>query len=215
MNAHVENARQVIKSNLELLEKGEIPTSYVDAGLNPMMIDEELIRLRNLYTDRYGFTLVDMTWNKLLVDEVIKDGRCLEIMAGSGLWSEALRAHGVDVICTDNLEWENKSHQQWKHHRTEIIQMDALEAIRTYGKDVEFILMSWPYMDITAYKALQTMRIVNPQARMIYIGEGMSGCTADDNFFEHMDEVYTDGIREANYKYCSFPGIYDRIYLIK
>jgi hypothetical protein len=93
--------------------------------------------------------------------------------------------------------------------------MDALEAVRTYGKNVDFILMSWPYMDITAYKVLQTMRIVNPNIRLIYIGEDMSGCCADDNFFESMDEIYTEGMQDVNLKFCSFPSIHDRVYLIK
>ena len=214
-NMYVSNAVKVLRSNFDLLEKGEIPESYVEAGLTPMMIDSDILKLRNDYTENCGFTLVDMSWNRALVEHVIKNGRCLEVMAGTGLWSQALRKLGVDVICTDNMEWERSHKKGWNEHRTEIIEMEATEAVRMYGKDVDYILMSWPYMDITAYKVLQNMRIVNPNARLIYIGEGQTGCCADDNFFEALDEVYTEGMQEVNRRYCSFPGIHDRLYLIK
>lgn len=199
--------------NMKLLEKGEIPFSYY--YMSHYLISRDLIHLRGIYTETYGFSLVSLDWNKLLVDKIIKGAKCLEIMGGTGLWSQALETLGVDIICTDNLTWEKKSKPRWKNHRTEVLDMDAVQAIETFGKDVSFILMSWPYMDNTAYKCLKKMREVNPYAMMIYIGENMGGCTADNDFFESMHQINNDALKEINSLYRSFPGINDSIYLIK
>lgn len=204
-----------MKEALSILERGEIPSSFAGLDLSGWKNFEESLRFRDEYSNKYGFALIDMEWNKILVEKIIKDSKCLEIMAGTGMWSQALRDLGVDIVCTDNLSWENETKGEWKKHRTEIIGMDAIQAIETYGKDVSFILMSWPYMDETANECLMKMREVNQNARMLYIGEGEGGCTASDSFFENMELIDIPDIDLVNQHFTSFIGIHDRIRMIK
>ena len=79
----------------------------------------------------------------------------------------------------------------WKRKTfTHIEVMDAIDAIKKFGKEVEFIIMSWPpYNEPIAYEVLKTMREVNPNLKLIFIGEDYGGCTADDNFFDNVKEI--------------------------
>ena len=211
-----DEVRTLLREKMDLLQKGVIPETYMDVGLHCDMIDTQLIKMRTEFTNTFGFALVANDWNRELVNSVIKTGKCLEVMAGKGMWTKALRGLGIEVISTDDMSWEDTHNPLWKDHVIDdMIKMDAVTAVRTYGNDVDFVLMSWPYMDNTAYRVLQNMRIVNPKLRLIYIGEGETGCCANDYFFESMDEVFTSGMQDVNQKYCRFPGLHDRVYLIK
>lgn len=120
-------------------------------------------------------------------------------MCGSGMLSKALKTCGVDIMPTDSNSWAKRADENpeifkpnaWlKEPFTEIEEIDAIEAIKKYGENVGFVIVSWPYMDNVCYNALQTMRNVNPKCKMIYIGEGYGGCCASDMFFDTFDELY-------------------------
>lgn len=140
----------------------------------------------------------------------ISERKCLEVMAGAGHLSFALKKLGINIITTDDLSWQEL--KKWTPV-TEIEQLTANKAIRKYGKDVDIVIMAWPYMDSYAYQALKMLYIVNPNALVIYIGEGEGGCTADDRFFEHWDEIEDERLKEAQTKYERFFGMHDRIEL--
>jgi len=46
--------------------------------------------------------------------------------------------------------------------------------------------------DDTAYRVIKELNKVNPDAKIVYIGEGKYGCTADENFFDHFEMIYDD-----------------------
>ena len=218
----------ILREAETLLNRGEIPDlipdmdiPFVDQLHDPsyMTYDEhiEAFKFRQRYTKKYGFAIIDKRWISTLINTVIKDGKVLEVMGGSGYLSWALNKMGVNnIICTDNYSWANDIRPKWINSIPfEVESLDAIDAIRKYGTDIDFLLMSWPYMDSLAYEVLMTIREVNPKATLIYIGEDYGGCTADDDFFEAVEYVDTDLAAKVNDVFPSFDGIHDRVYLCK
>ena len=167
---------------------------------------------RTKYIKSFGFPLFTEEWVKPLA-QWIGDRPCLEVMAGTGYFSYALKLYGCNVRATDNFSWSNKFENISKFINVENI--DCIDAIRKYGKDVKFIICSWPYMDDNAYRCLITMREVNPKCRMIYIGEDMGGCTASDKFFEAIEVCEVKGFLDAVKNYRRWEGIHDYVALFK
>lgn len=228
-----------LKMKIEGLKKGEIPDTFPDleaelsifSARNDYTYEDRVYsyQARDEYTSRCGFAIISKEWIQPLAKFIGKD-KCLEIMGGSGLLSKALKDEGVNVICTDNLSWEN-SKTEWKNHFTEIENLDCVEAIEKYGKNVKYIIMSWaPYQGKESVLAYRKMKEVNPDSVMIYIGEDLGGCTACDEFFEETEmrstmDYFEEGdeippeltvelrhmATELNFHFPSFDGIHDRI----
>lgn len=245
----VEEAYEEIIMIEDLYDKGEFPekfpsgierydyTSYhapanaADLSPEEYFTSKEFRRTRDYFTTHYTFCNISMNWIRLLKEKVIKDGRVMEIMAGSGLLSAALKKTGVNVVKTiDNNNWAKDKestiyYRPWldlPSHKL-IEEMDCVEAIEKYGKDVDFIVVSWPYMDDTCYRSLLKMREVNRRCIMIYIGE-FGDCCADDNFVDAAilcedipdvcDNIY-DICTDLNGLYQCWCGIHDGIYFVR
>jgi hypothetical protein len=156
----------------------------------------------------YGF--VSHRWVKPFA-EWIGNRKVLEVMAGAGHLSYALKQYGVDVIATDNNSWANE--RGWEPV-TEVMEADSVEAINLWGDKIDILLMSWPYMDDTAYRTIKQLNEVNPNALIVYIGEGNGGCTASEEFFDHFNQINDDkkfNIAEALFQ--RWPGIHDYLCL--
>jgi hypothetical protein len=171
----------------------------------------ESFQYRFNYIQQYGFVFVSWDWIEPLV-QWIGSKKCLEVMSGKGTLSYALRKKGVDVIATDDFSWAKKEEfSSWKTTYTEIENIDAVEAVNKYGKDIDILIMSWPYMDNTAYIIIKKLNEINPNALVVYIGEGYGGCTANSNFFDCFEEIEDEFFNnQVTRKYKSFPSIYDR-----
>ena len=176
-----------INEIFEQVKNKQIPEFYPNEMVNNFNMDR--YTLRSDFIKTIGFTLISNDWIKPL-SQWIGNRKCLEVMAVSGSLSFALQQQGVDIIATDDFSWKyDSSWNNDKNYWTDIENIDAMEAVNKYGKDINIIIMSWPYMDDTAYRILLNMRKVNSNCIMIYIGEGMGGCTADDEFFENIQEI--------------------------
>lgn len=209
------DVKKCLLDNFAKLEKGIIPKSYVNKTLTAYLgnpFTGNYISIRDDYIKNFGFPLFAENWVKPLA-RWIGDRPCLEIMAGTGYLSYALSKYGCKVKATDNYSWENKLDMSQRFFPVE--RLDAVSAIQKYGKDVKFILCSWPYMDDAAYQALKTMSEVNDKCRMIYIGEGFGGCTANDRFFDNSEFEDLETFNNAVSKYRRWQGIYDFISLVK
>lgn len=192
------------------LKHDVIPIKYPDFMLDSM----SFFALRDTIIQEQGFALVSKEWIEPLA-KFIGNKKCLEIMAGCGSLSYALKEQGINIIATDNFSWNVGSVWDTVNTWIDIENIDCVEAINKYGADIDIIIVSWPYMDDNAYKSLLKMREINPKTMMIYIGEGQCGCTADDNFFETMKEVKNKDIDYINTKYQKWYGIHDYIALVK
>ena len=150
-----------------------------------------------------GFALITEKFIEDLV-EYIGDKKCLEIMSGTGCLSKSLIDKGVDIICTDNYSWNNVFNM--KDTWTDVEDIDCLKAIEKYGKDVSYIICSWiPYEDNIGFKALKLMHEINPNCKMIVIGEDWGGCTADDEFFNHCEVIN----KSINKNFRRWNGMHD------
>lgn len=137
----------------------------------------------------------------------------LELCCGSGYIGYLLKNEGVDIICTDNNKWrdERKDSKFFQESFTDIECIDALDAIEKYKDEVGCILLSWPeYSSDLAVRVLE--KCLEYQISMIYIGEDWGGCTADDDFFEMIEEKCN--MIDISESYIPFDGIHDSIYLV-
>jgi len=76
--------------------------------------------------------------------------------------------------------------------------------------------MSWPpYSNDIAIKVLKKMRMVNPDCMMVYIGEGKSGCTANDEFFSLIEEIEDESFYRVKTEYQNWSWIHDKPFLIR
>lgn len=181
-----------------------------DFNFNPeVMIKETMMREKFVQMGMFGF--VSWKWINPF-SEWIGNRKCLEVMAGRGWLSYALRQKDIDVIATDNYSWARNLYKQWNDTVTEVEELDAIESIEKYASSVDIVIMSWAYMDNTAYQVLKRLKEVNPNAILVFIGEGAGGCTADDDFYESFDilEDYSFYKNVAS-NYERWESIHDRI----
>lgn len=157
----------------------------------------------------YGF----ISWKWILpFIEWVGDKRCLEVMAGRGWWSYALQQKGVSVHATDDFSWhEQGRYSTWKDTLVNMEKLDAVKAVKKYGEETDVVLMSWPYMDDTAYEVIKALHQVNPNAVVVYIGEGSGGCTASYAFFDHFYEIEDEAFTEVQMNFESWSAIRDEI----
>ena len=188
-----------------------IPNKYTDNWdyFEPD-VTTEAFKLREQWIKKGMYALVSWQWVKPLV-EWMGDRKCLEVMAGRGWLSLALQSLGVNIIATDNYSWIRERH--WDEPVTEVEELDSVEAVKKYGKDIDLLIISWPYMDDIAYKTIKKLHEVNPDVQIIYIGENMGGCTADDEFFEHFREINNEEFKKVVGKFQSWWGLHDYICL--
>ena len=196
---------------LNQLQNKEIPESYPKeiGSLGTMMAfskNEKIFRENFILVSSYP--LISKDWIRELIP-LLKNKRCLEIMAGSGMLSKALSEEGIDIIATDSKEWDIDD--SW----FDVEKLDAIEAINKYGKDIDYVICSWiPYQSTIGTKVIETMRQVNPNLKMIYIGE-LGGCCAEETFCYTVELLENEFISEANQKFKRWAGLRDKIYLLK
>lgn len=135
--------------------------------------------------------------------DLLEDRKCLEVMAGPGLLSACLQERGIDILATERDTPDMNAYATLRDLPTlcEVQYMDALDAIREHGEDIDVLVMSWPpYNDPIASDCVSLLYEVNPKAEILYIGEGYEGCTADDIFFlttEYIHSPLCDAVNEA------------------
>ena len=91
----------------------------------------------------------------------------------------------------------------------EVEKIDAISAVKKYGRETDIVILSWPFMNNTATEVLETMRSINPDCIMIYIGEGREGCTANSKFFKLAEPIEDEGFENAVKKFKQWNGIHD------
>lgn len=146
-------------------------------------LDTELdtFRQRREVCATYGFAVPTPEALKLIASY----GDVIEIGAGTGFWAELLRDQGIDVMAVDPME--NDWTQWFPSGLVGHVEMGDHTSCVRYPERT--LLMIWPSMDSWAGEALQLFAEAGGQ-RVVYIGEGCGGCTANDSFFEQVGECY-------------------------
>lgn len=200
--------RSEMKEILTGLREGKIPDSFGIGRADIFSYDSSSYYVRQDYIENVGFALFNMNLAREL-KSIIKDDKVLEICAGTGFISYVLQKAGVDIIATDNYSWINEGRLN-KEPYINVENIDGLEAINKYGKDIKWLLISWPpYQDPIAYEAAKLLHKINPDAIMIILGEDWGGCTGNDDFFEFTEEIMEEETQRCNKHYESFSGIHD------
>lgn len=148
------------------------------------------------YLNNLGmYGVVDLSWTANLA-EWLGDRSALEVMAGRGYLTKALRHHGTNVRATDNGSWNIRPLDP-----PEVEPMDGLAAVNTY--EAQVLIVSWPPYEgrdiISICDAWGTDKLI------VFIGEPKFGCTACDEFYDRFDVLPVDIPMPSHY------GIHDRV----
>lgn len=173
-----------------------IPTSYSDDLLLSFT-------LRHFVISNFNYSLISKEFlNELSI--FLKDKKCLEIMGGTGVLSKGLKDFGVDITCTDNYSWSNFNFNNlW----SKVINIDALDAIKTY--DFDILIISWPYTDNNAFECLKLAR--EKDKPILFIGDTLH--TANKDFFESINII--NPLEDLNKYLKSWVETNDNILFIK
>jgi len=200
-----------VEDFMECVYGGEIPPEppdglitggwEVDSLLSDAQGYFKYSRARTECTERGMWAIVDQVWTRELADW-IGQRRVLEIMAGRGWLAKALAACGVRVIATDNGEWDG-SHAQAVPVFA-VRPFAALEAVKTFGNEVEVLLVSWPPCgDEAICRAAEAWGGDRP---IIYIGESCGGRNAPEDFFK-----WFHVLEDLNFPLQSWYGFHDAV----
>jgi hypothetical protein len=126
----------------------------------------------------------------------------LDPMAGSGYWGYVLKQLGVDVVSYDAAPGTNP----WHHDHALWVPVNQGYAEVTVDKHPDRVLfLSWPpYSEPSAYRTLREYK----GDRLIYIGEGESGCTADEDFHDLLAKEWHE---IASHRPIQWWGLHDDI----
>lgn len=173
--------------------------------------------IRDHYTAEYGFVYLYEKFIDALA-EYLRGKKVLSVMSGSCTLERHLKLRGVDIISTDSGEWYGiPKYCAWSKDSLSVEMVDAVTAVHQYGNNVDYVLCSWPpYNERSAYDTIVAMRETNPNLTMIYIGEDMGGCCADDDFFWTVsDDIVDDEIEHLQGLFKQFWAIHDSIRFFK
>lgn len=173
--------------NIRLLQDFHNPFSYFDTARKIL-----------------GFVTPTLEWARAM-KKVFGEGTVLEVGAGTGLVAKYLNAVGVNIIATDDYSWHKKDFSKWKSFYP-VENLDYRDAIKKYNAD--FLLLCWPmYEDPLATNAAKLFSELNPDGKILYIGEGVGGCTGDDEFNSGLQII--DDLEEVNRVYPQWSGLHD------
>lgn len=179
-------------------------------------LDKALRNYRDYLEETYGmWSYVNAPFAKALSD-YLGGAPTLEIMAGNGYISKGLRNNNATqkIYTTDSQAWV-KENETGKHPVTKIEKLDALEAIKKYGDEVEYVIMSWaPDKGEIDWDVLQLLRSTYPEVKLLVIGE-KDGATNSKKFWQEAQLSQDDELQKVNANLHSFDLIDEQIYLAK
>lgn len=109
----------------------------------------------------------------------------VEVGAGSGYWSGLVGQAGGDIVATD-IGKQSAYSKFWSSSK--VVQMSAVDAVFAYPNRNVFVC--WPSYD-EDWAAEMALKIREGR-KLIVIGEGHGGCTANGRFFDVMDEKFDE-----------------------
>ncbi|AIM63436.1 hypothetical protein [Weissella ceti] len=213
----------ITENDIELLQQHvlqQFPTDmaagnqYWQELIEPLeMLDETLSELRDVLMTTFDMYHYPNEVFMHQLDAYIGQASVLEIMAGQGYLSAGLRALNParELVATDDQSWEK---QPGDHIMpvTDVLNMDALDALNKYGQASDVILMSWaPDTDDIDMQVLNWVRVNAPKAKLLVIGE-KHGATNSREFWQ---EAQLTDLTELNDALTSFDLIDEKIYLAR
>lgn len=168
----VEEIHEIYRTPVAIEKANEVlgqtdPIHAIRRGEDPF--GEEFVD-RYAFTREYGFVVPSVEMIEL-IDNL---GPSVEVGAGTGYISRMLK----DCIATDSMSGA------YGFEYGEVEKLPAIEAAEKYADRA--VVCMWPcYDEPWAYELLKTLE---PGRLLVYVGEGMGGCTGDENFHRHLYE---------------------------
>jgi hypothetical protein len=136
----------------------------------------------------------------------------VEIGAGSGYWASILRDMGVKIRAYDRHPLSGQVENHWHMYGnptpwTNVAKGGPSKAGR-YADHALFLC--WPPMSSMAHDSFKNYMEAGGET-LIYVGEGMGGCTADDNFHILTEEWHV----EKTVNIPQWAGIHDYLSVYK
>ncbi|MFD1672209.1 SAM-dependent methyltransferase [Agrilactobacillus yilanensis] len=177
-------------------------------------LDQLLRNFRSFVAQRFGiWALLNQTFLKRWV-QVFPKLNYLEIMAGNGLFSYGLTQLGQSSIATDDLSW-GKSSPTARDFWLPVQSLNAIEAIKRYGGQVDAVVMIWSQdKNPIDYQVLKTFRQVMPTKYFFVIGEKF-GATNSQQFWQQAHFLDSKALARLNKLYPRFDLIQDQVYLVQ
>jgi hypothetical protein len=130
--------------------------------------------------------------------------KILEVGAGNGLWAKLLKMSGSEIIATDSFESHGFSED---NTYLPVHNLEAVAAIEQ-NRDCDVLMLIWPAYDTDmAERALKAFK----GSTVVYIGEGYSGCNANDAFFEELAENWDEVRFDDDIYVPQWSGIHDSL----
>jgi hypothetical protein len=133
----------------------------------------------------------------------------VELGAGTGIWAALLAREGVNIKAFDvkGFEHEYNDSRKGLYFPVEILSPNKIKIRLDYLKP-EVLFFCWPSYDLPWANDYLTAILPN---KVVYIGEGCSGCTGDENFHDTLRDKYHG-------KYVWIPhwlGLHDHVNLLE
>lgn len=178
-------------------------------------LDKALRDYRDYLEGQYGMWSYTNTAFISALADFLKGAPVLEVMAGNGYLSKGLREKRPTetIYTTDSQAWI-KENETGKHPVTDIEKLDAINAVKKYGAQIEYVIMSWaPDKGDSDWQLLQFIRENYPDLKLLVIGE-KNGATNSPDFWKNA-ELSQAGLTDVNAKLKSFDLIDEQVYLAK
>jgi len=213
LNESLEPFKLEIKSLLETGIVNDFSSRLFTNDDTNFSLNMALSLFRDDYINNYGFYLVNDKFINI-TDKLFRNNKILEVGAGTGFLSKLLQDVGLDVTPTDK-SIENNQYGFSKKH-TDIIEVDSIKHLKDNNSKYDMVIMSWP--DYSSSFANNILKNMTQGQILMYIGEGYGGCTANDDFYDKLEncasllEKETSLYKPAN---LAWFGIHDRVKLYK
>jgi hypothetical protein len=156
---------------------------------------------RSALIHEYGFAVPDARAIQLITQL----SPVVELGAGTGYWARVLQRYGCKIEAYDNHSGEYGFKRIGLHFPVKRGDQSVLE---NYGPEWALFLC-WPcYESSFASDALEAFK----GDTLIYIGEGMGGCTADDTFHTMLENDWTN---VENYYLPAWRNVHDTLKIYK
>lgn len=157
----------------------------------------EVLRRREELVEEYAWAIP----NHEAIATIADHAPVLEVGAGRGYWAALVRGHLDDADAVVATEPNTRWNEAWA---TVLLDLEAVDAVETFGEG-RTLLLGWPpYDDPMAADALEAY----PGDTVIYVGEGRGGCTAGERFHRRLHEQWELSETVA---IPTFLGIRDRL----
>lgn len=177
-------------------------------------LDKLLRNYRDYLEETYGMWSYTNSSFTNALSKYLNGQPVLEVMAGNGYISKGLHNSNQyqTIYTTDNQSWI-KENETGKHPVTTVEKLNVLDAVKKYGKEVKYVIMSWaPDKGDQDWQLLQLIREEFPQLKLLVIGE-KDGATNSKKFWNNAKLSQPDQLQTVNQYLRSFDLIDEQIYL--